>query len=240
MNNRILTRDDFLDDADKIGCNVAAIRAVAEVESSGSGFDLLGRPKTLFEGHIFYKLTKGRYYKSHPTLCYPKWTKQFYGKTRDVEWARLQTAIALDRTAALMSASWGTFQIMGNNYATCGFYSVDEFVEAQYESANRHLDCFTEFVLDRGLSDELRELRWADFARIYNGASFKLNNYDTKMANAYAKFSAEEERFLEEDSKLEESESYWQPIDTIDCTVADGSFSALSGGTNTTLDLVLV
>lgn len=238
MNNRILTREDFLDDADKIGCNVAAIRAVAEVESSGSGFDLLGRPKTLFEGHIFYKLTKGRYAKSHPSLCYPKWTKQFYGKTREAEWTRLQAAISLDRIAALMSASWGTFQIMGNNYAVCGFYSVEEFVEAQYESANRHLDCFTEFVLDRGLADELRDLRWADFARIYNGASFKLNNYDTKMANAYLKFIKEEQLILDHEHRQSVAESYWQPPDVLDSAAAPGSFAALSNSYNN-IDLVL-
>lgn len=208
MTSRILTRDDFLDDANKIGCSVAAIRAVAEVESAGAGFDYLGRPKTLFEGHIFYKLTRGKFASSHPSICYPKWTKQFYGKTRDAEFIRLQTAIKLDRKAALMSASWGTFQIMGNNFATCGFADIEEFVEAQHTSANAHLECFTEFVLDRGLSDELCDLRWADFARIYNGASFKLNSYDTKMAKAYDKFAREEEIIAQS-----EPEIYWQPME---------------------------
>jgi hypothetical protein len=222
MNTRVLTRDDFLDDASKIGCNVAAIRAVAEVESSGSGFDLLGRPKTLFEGHIFYKLTKGKFAASHPSICYPKWTRQFYGKTRDAEWARLQLAISLDRNAALMSASWGTFQIMGSNYAICGFASLEEFVQAQYSDANTHLQCFTEFVLDRGLSDELRDLRWADFARIYNGASYRLNNYDIKMSKAYSKFIAEEEALSKQEA---ESTSYWQPVE-LSSTTHELSFNS--------------
>ncbi len=234
MDNRILSRDDFLDDAHKIGCSVAAIRAVAEVESAGAGFDSLGRPKTLFEGHIFYKLTRGKFASSHPSLCYPRWTKQYYGKTRDAEFARLQQAISLDRNAALMSASWGTFQIMGGNYAICGFSNVEDFVAAQCLDANSHLTCFTEFVLDRGLADELRDLRWADFARIYNGASFKLNNYDVKMARAYAKFSAEEDEL----AKIEEAstESYWQPVEF---GASSSTFNQLSQSSPLTLDLIL-
>lgn len=229
MTSRILARDDFLDDANKIGCSVAAIRAVAEVESAGSGFDYLGRPKTLFEGHIFYKLTKGRFAVSHPSLCYPKWTKQFYGKTRDAEFARLQLAMNLDRKSALMSASWGTFQIMGNNFATCGFSSIEEFVEAQHTDANTHLACFTEFVMDRGLADELIDLRWTDFARIYNGASFKLNNYDVKIAKAYDKFSKEEELLA-----TSESESYWQPMEEY------SSFTSTTSQEVLNLDLTLI
>ena len=234
-NNRVLSRDDFLDDADKIGCSVAAIRAVAEVESAGSGFDSLGRPKTLFEGHIFYKLTKGRFASSYPSICYPRWTKQYYGKTRDAEFARLQQAISLDRNAALMSASWGTFQIMGGNYAICGFSNVEDFVSAHHTDANSHLQCFTEFVLDRGLSDELRDLRWADFARIYNGASFKLNNYDLKMAKAYSKFAAEEEELAK--VEVASTDSYWQPVEY----GGDNSTFSTPGSIYTQpIDLVLV
>ena len=47
----------------------AALRAVAAVESSGSGFlpPPDDRPKVLFEGHAFHNLTGGRFSQSHPT-----------------------------------------------------------------------------------------------------------------------------------------------------------------------------
>jgi len=58
-----------------LGCSLAAVQAVTEVESSGSGFLGNGKVKLLFEGHVFWKYTKGRFEHSHPTLCYRKWTK---------------------------------------------------------------------------------------------------------------------------------------------------------------------
>jgi hypothetical protein len=184
-----LKREDFLDDAAKIGCDVEAIMAVAAVESRGGGFDPEGFPKTLFEGHWFYKLTNGKFATSHPTLCYPKWTKKFYGRTWREEKARLAEAIALDRNAAMQSASWGMFQIMGFNHARCGFKTVQTFVNAMCKGENEQLAAFTEYIINSGLADELKEHRWADFARHYNGPSYHLNRYDIKLAQAFDKFN---------------------------------------------------
>ncbi len=181
----MLSRADFQDDAARIGCDVAAIMAVAEVESRGGGFDPQGFPKTLFEGHWFYKLTRGKYAESHPTLCFQTWTKKHYGKSWREEKERLRTACALDRTAALQSASWGMFQILGVNHAVCGFKTVQQFVNAMCRDENAQLGAFTSFIIERGLADELSEHRWTDFARLYNGPSFALNRYDEKLAAAY-------------------------------------------------------
>lgn len=185
MTKLILLPEDFIDDAKRIGCEVEAIRAVAQVESSGGGFCPDGFPKTLFEGHYFDRLTKGKYRASHPNISYPKWTRQFYGKSWQEERARLDLAISLDRTAALQSASWGTFQVMGANHAVCGFKTVQQFVNAMCKDANTHLEAFTTYVIENGLADELRDLRWSDFARIYNGPGYAANKYDVKMDKAY-------------------------------------------------------
>lgn len=182
-----LKREDFLDDAAKIGCEVEAIMAVAAVESRGGGFDPEGFPKTLFEGHWFHRLTNGKFSESHPTLSYAKWTKVHYGKTWDVEKKRLADAMALDRNAAMMSASWGMFQIMGFNHARAGYKTVQQFVNAMCKDENAQLEAFTQFIINSGLSDELRDRRWADFARLYNGPGFAANKYDTKLAAAYEK-----------------------------------------------------
>ncbi len=182
-----LTKQDFIDDAQAIGCEVEAVMAVAAVESSGGGFDPEGFPKTLFEGHWFHKLTNGKYSESHPTLSYAKWTKKFYGKTWQEEKARLAEAMALDRTAAMNSASWGMFQIMGFNSARCGFKTIQQFVTAMCKSEDSQLGVFTQYIINTGLADELRDKRWADFARLYNGPEFAANAYDTKLAKAYEK-----------------------------------------------------
>jgi hypothetical protein len=184
-----LTREDFIDDAQKIGCDVEAVMAVAAVESKGGGFDPEGFPKTLFEGHWFHRLTKGKFSQSHPTLSFPKWTRVHYGKTWQEEKARLAEAIKLDRTAALMSASWGMFQIMGFNHTICGFKTVQQFVNEMCKSEDAQLAIFTNYIINAGLADELRDHRWADFARLYNGPEFAVNKYDQKLAAAHTKAS---------------------------------------------------
>ena len=185
----VLQPEDFIDDAERLGCSVAAVRAVASVETRGSGFCPDGFPKTLFEGHYFHKLTKGRYSKDYPTISYPKWTRQFYGKTWQAERERLALACSLDKPAALMSASWGTFQIMGANFAMCGYATVQQFVNAMCKDANTHLAAFTEYIIEAGLVDELQECRWADFARIYNGPG-QVPTYATRLEEAYNTYAA--------------------------------------------------
>jgi hypothetical protein len=64
---------------------------------------------------------------------------------------------------------------------------VEAFVKAQLESEGRQLDAFVGFVISNKLDDELRDKRWADFARVYNGPGFAENKYDSKMADAYAR-----------------------------------------------------
>jgi hypothetical protein len=175
--------------AQRLGCEVAAIRAVAEVESGGkSGFLPDKRPKILFESRWFHKLTRGAYDATHPHISTPTWVKNYAGGS--AEYDRLKQAMALDRDAALKSASWGKFQILGVNHKVAGFDDVDSFVVSQMESEGAHLDAFAGFVLTNRLEDELRDRRWTDFARSYNGPGYKENRYDEKMAKAYAKYAA--------------------------------------------------
>lgn len=182
-----LTPQDFQNCAKAIGCEPAAVQAVASVETHGDGLDSTGFPVTLFEGQWFHKFTQGQFDRLHPTISYPTWTRQYYGKTRAEEKARLDQAVTLNRDAALMSASWGMFQIMGFNHAKCGFVNVQDFVNAMCRGEGAQLAAFTNYIINSGLADELRDKRWADFARLYNGPEYDQNQYDTKLAAAYAK-----------------------------------------------------
>lgn len=165
----------------QIGCQVAAVRAVIDVESRG-GFLPDGRPKILFERHYFSRLTKRKFDASHPDICHPKWGGYKGGLH---EYERLGRAITLDRDAALRSASWGAFQIMGDNYKLCGFTSAEDFVKAMVSGASTQLDAFVSFIRKTGLSDELIRTDWPGFARGYNGPAYKANKYDDKLAAAY-------------------------------------------------------
>jgi hypothetical protein len=59
-----------------------------------------------------------------------------------------------------------------------------------YDSEGAQLQAFVNFVLHEKLDDELRDRRWADFARKYNGPGFKANRYDTKLAAAFERHAA--------------------------------------------------
>lgn len=183
----MITEQDFQNAAKDIGCEVAAVKAVCTVEAPRGGFNLDGSLVSLFEGHKFHAFTKGIYDAAHPTISYLKWTTAFYGRTAAAEQARLAEAIALDETSALMSASFGKFQIMGFNFALCGFTSVQSFVNNLKESEGNHLLAFCQYVKHVRLDDELRDKCWAEFARGYNGPEYQKNNYDKKLAAAYAK-----------------------------------------------------
>jgi len=191
----LLTESDFKAAARLLNCDIAAIKAVAEVESSGSGFLSDGRVKILFEGHQFHKHTKGAYAESHPTICYEKWTRKHYtkGPNADVrgagELARLEQAMSLDREAAIKSASYGKFQIMGFNFSSCDFGDVEEFYAAMQASEGAQLKAFCCFIKANNLDGHLRKHRWASFARGYNGPAYAENKYDKKLAAAYAKYS---------------------------------------------------
>ena len=181
-----LTDADFERAATALGCSVAAVRAVAQVESLGGGYLGDGRPKILFERHWFHKLTQGKWSAERSHISWPKPGGYKGGAS---EYKRLEEALALDRTAALKSASWGAFQVMGFNHKLVGYDDVEKFVKAMVAGSGKQLDAFVAFIKSNKLDDELRRLDWAGFARGYNGSNYRINKYDEKMARAYANFS---------------------------------------------------
>jgi hypothetical protein len=184
-----LTAQDYADAATALSCDVATVKAVRDVESNGRGFGPDGRPIILFEPHVFSRLTQHRFDNTHGGVSYPKWGMKPYPKTQTERWAQLEYAMKLDAEAAYQSASWGLFQILGQNYAACGFVTVADFVHAMRKSEREHLLAFVKFVQANHLDGFLRDHRWAAFANGYNGASYQKNAYDVKLAAAYAKHS---------------------------------------------------
>jgi hypothetical protein len=189
-----LTEQQFQKAAKLINAEVAAVKAVNEVESSGTGFLKDGRPKILFEGHIFWKqllkkaIDPKKKQKGNEDILFPVWDKTKY-KGKEAEYIRLEKAKKIDESCALESASYGAFQIMGYHFKRCGFNSVQEFVAAQL-SEEQQLAAFICFIKDQHLDVNLRHLDWAGFALGYNGKGYHMNQYDTKLMNAYKKFSA--------------------------------------------------
>jgi len=186
---KLLIEQDFIDTANDIGCEVAAIKAVSEVEAPRGGFLPSGRPTILFEAHIFSAKTGHKYDAIYPKISSRKWNKKLY-QGGEKEYDRLEQAKAIDENAALQSASWGKFQVMGFNFRICGWDTVKSFVDDMYISEGKHLKAFSGFIKSNNLGRHLISKNWAAFAKGYNGSAYKQNKYDEKMAKAYKKYAA--------------------------------------------------
>ncbi len=173
--------------AEDLGCEVAALRAVLEVECKGHGFDRYGRPVMLFEPHIFHRLLTGekRRRAIESGLAYAKWGTRPY--PRD-SYPRLMAACRIDEECALQAASWGLPQILGVNHRPAGYRSAADMVMAFCEGEDVHLAAMARFIVANRLADALKRRDWAAFAFGYNGPRYAVNAYDKALAQAYAHF----------------------------------------------------
>jgi peptidoglycan hydrolase-like protein with peptidoglycan-binding domain len=185
---RRLTPQDFSTVAQSIGCEVAAVRAVAEVEAAGAGFQNDGRPKILFEAHWFSDFTGGRFDRTNGDISSPVWNRDLYVGGAG-EWDRLYRALFLNRVAALRSTSWGLGQIMGFNHIAAGYPDVESFVRDMHESEGKQLTAMFNFIKSNRLDRFLITRDWAGFALRYNGESYRINRYHEKLAAAYSRWS---------------------------------------------------
>ena len=197
----MITEQQFEDAANELGCDIPAIKAVNKVESSGGGFLPNGDIKILFEPHIFWRellalgISPAMVSGNNADILYPKWKTGAYGK-QSAQHGRLDRAMKINPTAALKSASWGAFQIMGNNYRKAGYDTVENMVKDYKISEGNQLLSFVKYLKNTGISKHLINHDWVSFARSYNGSGYKgsatttSDDYDIKLAMAYESFSS--------------------------------------------------
>lgn len=168
-----------------------AIKAVVKVESNGHGFLKSGKPVILFEPHIFYRELKNENINPEPLmseenkdLLSKTWNKALY-KGGEKEWDKLNRAERISKSAAIKSASWGLFQIMGFNYKSCGCSSLNEFYTKMCIDEFNQFILFIGFIKNQNLIQYLQTYNWSEFAKRYNGPGYKQNQYDTKLYNAF-------------------------------------------------------
>lgn len=202
---------DELEQKENIKISMPVIKAIVTVESAGRGHLKDGRAKILFEGHKFWywlekfgkdpkTLQKG---KEH--IIYPKWTREHY-RVGAGEYDRLDEAKQIDAKAAVYAASWGLFQILGENleHFIKGRKYKDhvEFEAKQHASECFHFLDFLEFIKTKKVrgkplisyvsEDNAGQYDWESFAFGYNGSGYKVNKYDVKLKAAYEKYKAME------------------------------------------------
>lgn len=203
--SQLLKQRDLEQAAERLGVPLASLLAVNTVESKGEGFLANGRPVILFERHVMReRLLEHRYVMALPGLASPEATVDtlaaLYPALVNVrpggyaggvaEYPRLSQARQIHDSAALESASWGLFQIMGHHWQRLGYASVQEFAHRMAESEGQQLEAFVRFVeSDPALHKALQGRRWAEFAKRYNGPAYARNLYDVKLARAYEQFA---------------------------------------------------
>jgi LysM repeat protein len=191
-----ISESDYRKAAEIIGCEVAVIKAVSEVEAS-KGFDKRNRPIILYERHVFARCTvpKGKYDSANSDISGLKkpYKQACKGESSSAEvygnsYPRLAKAYSLDKKAALKACSWGKFQILGENHVAAGFDNVFSYAAAMCRSEKEHLAAFVNFVNShKALKNAAASKDWASFALFYNGRNYRKFRYHLKMEEAYNK-----------------------------------------------------
>ncbi|GAA5184577.1 hypothetical protein GCM10023345_15550 [Acinetobacter kookii] len=194
--NKKLTEAQIATQAKVLGIEVAALRAVIEVECKGSGFNADGTPVILFERHVMRQrliankrdIDLSLISAERPDLC-SKSTGS-YG-LYSAQHGRLNAAAQYHRDSALESASWGLGQVMGYHWQALGYLSLQTFINAMYKDEASQLDAMCRYIQVNNLVNALKNKDWKAFARGYNGKAYAKNSYDIKLANAYKKWSVQ-------------------------------------------------
>lgn len=182
-----------------IGVGEDVLHAFLDVETAGGGYDDKGRVKMLYEPHRAYKNAakvsrslRDRFVKAG--LAYPSWGEQPYPAD---SYPRLARAAVLDETVALLSASHGIGQVLGENFRAAGYASPQEMVAAYAAGGEaEQLASAVRFIVNRGLDVELRKIDakvrrgikptaadWTRFAEGYNGAMQAKHGYAGRLAD---------------------------------------------------------
>jgi hypothetical protein len=172
-----------------IGVGEDELHAFMDVEAGGSGFDSVGRPKMLFEPHLFYRnLGPGakRDEAVRQGLAYAKWGAKPYPKE---SYTRLAKAIKIDEEVALKSASWGLTQILGQWHKEIGYPTAKAMVEAFADDEANHLEATIKLLIDWKVDDDLKAHRWATVAKAWNGPQYAKHGYHKKLEAAYEKWA---------------------------------------------------
>lgn len=183
-----LTESDFELVAEELDVEVAAIKAVVEIEAGKAmkGFWLPGIPVINFDRTMYNKYSSK--VSSKEGAKGEKVPDGLSGYALK-EWTELINARKNNAQGANMGTFWGMFQIGGFNYKLCGCETVDEFVKRMAYSELEQLQLFAVFITNTGMLESLRNKDWRTFARKYNGPSYAKRGYHTKMAKAYAAYS---------------------------------------------------
>lgn len=167
------------------GISEADAAAVLQIESGGKAFNVMGRPITRFENHIFWSRwgrdhqetfnqhfqfnREGQTWTGHRWRSDPNGQWQDFHGSQAAEMEVLDFARGLDDTAALMSASYGAGQVMGFNYELLGYESPQAMYEAFNGGVQAQLNGMFSYFENTAALAALKRGDYTGFAASYNG-----------------------------------------------------------------------
>ena len=172
------------------------IKAVATVESGGSGWFSSGLPKILYERHLFTRFTN--IVKEIPGLGWIGY-KTHGGYSNDINnndiqdsWEKLSYAVCIDPDKAIQSISIGKFQVLGQWYKELGYNSPLDMLWDARDSELGHYRMLVGYIKNVAnlqyaflqLSTNPETCR--NFAKGYNGPKYMNHNpgYHIRLARA--------------------------------------------------------
>jgi hypothetical protein len=155
----------------------AAIRAFAVVESDEKPFTPNGAPVVRFEaGHW-----KKHRIAERVALSFDKAPN---ARDLDARWEQFKRMRAVNETAAIMSHSFGLFQIMGFNHRLCMCHDAATFL-SEVMTLEGQLKMFKRFMVSSpALLSAVRRNQPEKVGFHFNGPQYKRNKYDVKWAAA--------------------------------------------------------
>ena len=188
-----ITEQELQTIAEQLGdTDTKRIKAVADVESNGSGWFNSGLPKILWERHKFWKHTADKTASWYSNPNAGDYTMDANANGINDSWEKLSLAIGKDPLAALKSISIGKFQVLGEYYLQCGYQHPIEMLYACSRSELAHYAMLRDYILNvaklkeafLALSTNPNDNR--AFARGYNGKAYERYEYHIKLAKAMA------------------------------------------------------
>jgi len=208
---RGIQQQDFVNAGAALNVRPYLLHALYATESSGSGFDENGRLKILYEPHVVSRNTGRRLDRiDFPwvwrdkqimvRLSYRRWVPLHkvakhqwhpYRESDTGRWEMLATVYELEEHA-LKGASYGGFQILGENAVSLGYRDTLDMIETMYEGEAAHLDAAIRFIRRNNGIDALRAGDSQTIERIWNGKyaggrfAAKFDRHVSDQKRAYA------------------------------------------------------
>ena len=175
------------------GFDPAELEAVCDVESAGVAFwTVNGKnlPPIRFEGHYFYARLNAQ---DRATAVAQGLASPTPGAVRNPPsyagiYDLLSRASVINKDAALESISMGLGQVMGANWRSLGYSSVDDMWSSM-GTVDGQVEAMVKFIKFNNLKTFIDNEQWAKFAAAYNGPGYRQNNYDNKLSAAFTRYS---------------------------------------------------